>query len=339
MALPAALAIGLGASLLGSLLDNRQQPDIQTISTLTPEQQQLARELASIISGGLRRGAQRYTGQLSAGVPSIMGRAQATVADLMGSTLVPTGAMPTYQLAPFASQTLQPALARMLSGQPVFQVDTQATQRAIEAAQAPVIRQFQEQILPQVREQYVGGGTFWSRARQEAEARAAASLAESLAAQRAQGALADIEAQRQAALAGAQIAAQVAPTAMQYGLETSMQPFQAALAAREQALREALGRAETQLQAAQLAGQLGGQQYQIEQSALDRAYQEWLRTQPESSPWLQMAFQFLGVPMLAAYQPPMQVSPWAQAAGMFTNLLTGWLAGGAPSLSNLLAMG
>ena len=330
------LLIALGASFLGSLFDQQRQPDLQTISTLTPEQQQLARQLAGLIGQGLAQGIAPYTGQLSAGVPALLSQAQGATAGLLGAAPV-LGQMPTYQQSPFMTQTLQPALARMLSGQPAFTVDTEATQRALEAAQAPVVRQFQEQLLPQLREQYVGGGNFWSRARQEAEARAASSLAESLAAQRAQGALSDIEAQRQAALQGAQIAAQVAPVAANFALQSAWQPFQAAMAARQQALSEWQAGTGTQLEAARLSGALAGQQYQIEQDALTRAYQEWLRTRPESSPYLQMAFQFLGIPMMAAYQPPAYISPWAQALGLFGNLTSAWLQGGAPSLSALLS--
>lgn len=323
-----------GAPLLGSLLDNQQQPDIGTVSTLTPEQQQMASQLAKLLGEGLSRGIASYTGPLAPQVPGALWRAQASVADLLGGG-GSLGAMPTYASSPFESQHVQPALARMLSGQPVYQVDTAATQRAIESAQAPALRQFTEQILPATREQYVGGGTFWSRARQEAEAKAASQLAENLAAQRAQGALQDIEAQRQAALTGAQIAAQVAPTASSYALQSAMQPFQAAMTARSQALQEALGMRESQLQAAQALAGMAGQQYGMESDALQRAYQEWLRTRPEASPYLQMAFQFLNIPMMAAYQTPQRISPWAQAAGLLGNLAGAWLVGGAPNLGTL----
>lgn len=324
----AMLAAILGPPLLGALFESRrEQPDVKSVPTLTPEQQRVASQLASLLSGQLGLGVAPYTGALAPEVPGALRQSMASVADLLGAPL-PVGApMPQYRPSTFGREVVEPALARVLSGAPAYQVDFEATQRALTAAQAPALRAFREEILPAVREQFVGTGQFWGTARQQAEAREASRLAEALAAQRAQATLQDIEAQRQAALEGARMAAGALPAALSYTLEGAMQPFQAGLAAREQAWRETLGAYEARLGAARALAGMAGLQYQMEQNALERAYQEWLRTRPEASPYLQMAFQFLGVPMIGLYQPPYQPSPWAVGASILGQLLGGWLLG------------
>lgn len=84
------------------------------------------------------------------------------------------------------------------------------------------------------------------------------------------------------------------------------------LAAREQLFNEALNQVRTTADLAALLGQLGGQQQQLETEDLRARYQEWLRTRPENSPYLELAMRFLGEPMMAYYQPAAQLDPLAQ---------------------------
>lgn len=53
--------------------------------------------------------------------------------------------------------------------------------------------------------------------------------------------------------------------------------------------------------AAQMMG-MGGQMQGLSQAALDRLYQEFLRTTPEASPWMQQMYGYLGIPSQQTYQ-------------------------------------
>lgn len=136
--------------------------------------------------------------------------------------------------------SIMPALDRVLGGEAAFTPDRAATDELFRSAVAdPALAQFQEDILPQIRERFAGEG-FMSSARMRAESRAAEGLSRELAAQRAQFTMQDELARRQSLEAGADRAAGALPAALGFSLEAQMQPLQAALAARGQLSQEQL---------------------------------------------------------------------------------------------------
>ncbi|MHC1597727.1 MAG: hypothetical protein ACXQT3_05385 [Methermicoccaceae archaeon] len=120
-------------------------------------------------------------------------------------------------------------------------------------------RLFEEDVLPKIREQYVGAG-FWGTPRLEAEARAGEKFGEFTA-----GQLGSLIQQ------GRQEAFQAIPMAMRYGALPRM----------------------------------------LQQQEISKRFQEWLRTQPISSPAMQTAMQLMNMTTKYAVGiPPGKGSVW-----------------------------
>lgn len=365
--------LALGLQLLPSIFGlfggggGQQEPDVKTISSLTPEQQQVASQLAQLLLGGIGRPLPTYQGELVAPLHPLQQQALDQMGQLMsGPTLAPLpaggptpvfapglGEMPTLGTSQLR-QPLESSLARLLSGAPSTNINERATEEFYKTrVEAPALKTFTEEVLPRIRDEHIATGNFYSRARAQAEARAASDLAAALASERAKLAYADEQARRQLAETAAQRALGAAGTAASYALESQWQPFQAGLAARELAgsefqqawtrgmgerqqkvaetesdWRRALDEFSSRMSALQQALQFGGVGQQHAQDVLTAAYQQWEASQPWNSPYLQMALQFLGVPMLAAYQPPQRVSPLAQFLSAVSPIVSGLAQGG-----------
>lgn len=371
-------------------------PSLEKVETLDPRQKQVATLLAQLLMENAGQPAEMYGGPYGAGPSEAERRAMASVVDLLGYSpfgsgmpalqpgqystegmpeiqayQAPGGAMPTLEYGqmpeiPAYTRELEErfmsALEAALSGQPSTKIDPQQTEQIIQQIQAPEIRRFEQDILPSVASRFVSGGNFWSRARQEAEARAAADFAAQLSGQAGQIRYSDIQAARELAESAAARQASVVPHAMSYALEAQAQPGRMALAARDQLMREAvqqfeaglagrrqasdealaafqtslagrqqlfeelmrsgsqtfqeslesrrqmadeaLAARQAQLQTIGLAGELSARDREMRQRAIENAYNEWVRTRPESLPYMDMMLQFLGIPMVGYYSLP-----------------------------------
>jgi hypothetical protein len=183
----------------------------------------------------------------------------------------------------------------MLSGNPSYKVDSGATQQMFDQSVArPAIQQFQEITRPGIIEENVGNGTLWSSMRANAEAKAASDLESNLAGQKSQLLYQDELSRRDLAESGANRAAGLMPTALQ-----------------------------NQSNIYQQAIQQGSIEQQIDQFGLTAAYQEWQRTRPENTPYLQMALNYLNTPTEMAYQPAQQTSTMASLVQLLAPLIGG----------------
>lgn len=207
----------------------RDEPRFGTLSTLTPEQQQI---LSQLISGQ--------------GAPTI---SPITVGGVGG---LPTAQRPTYGAVPLAGAAQRrETLGRMMGVSPGEEA------AAIEAMSAPAMRQFREEILPGIRGTAVGTGTAWSRSRAREEARAGAGLSEELAAMGEQYRLQRRGQAMQAVGLGAGEAQAAAGLGMQqYGME--MQPYMQAQQLGAQAgMQTQMAQLQAALQEQQLGAQMG----------------------------------------------------------------------------------
>ncbi len=160
-----------------------------------------------------------------------------------------------------------------LKGRPLYEISPDITKQYYEEAIAkPAIREYKERILPLIEEGYIGGPGYWSSPRALARERALEDLSESLLAKRAELVYSD-ELSRRKAL---ESAAERALTAGRGLRELTGEEF---TRAKQTLQAEALPRI-------------------LEQAQLDWNYREFLRTRPESAPYLQYALQFLGIPMM-----------------------------------------
>lgn len=145
-----------------------------------------------------------------------------------------------------------------------------------------------QDVQTQLANQFVGSGNFWGGAREDLQQEAATDFAKSMAAERANLAWQTEQSDQQRALQGVE-------------------------------LSNALSQA--------LYG-MGAQQQGMQQQGLDRQYQEYVRTRPENSPYLQAAFQALGIPVQqTAYQPGTE-GAFGPILGTVGKLLAGMATGG-----------
>ena len=156
--IPAAAGAVVGgglATLLGGGGDEENQ-DIQTISTLSPEQQALLGPYASFLQSRVGQGLPGYTGQLTAG----MTPQQTSALGMLSSYLQGTPDIQTFGLEQYRN-----ALAGM---------DPTQTAQWYQQYVMPEQKRFQEeQVMPGVREAYAGPmSAYYSEPRMGAEARA-----------------------------------------------------------------------------------------------------------------------------------------------------------------------
>lgn len=158
-----------------------------------------------------------------------------------------------------------------------MEINPNLTQRYFQdSVVAPMMRTFNEQIRPAITEGFAGVGAFSSRLGAELS-RAATSLNTDFANQAAQLAmhdrnltaqLAESAANRRMQAVGLGTALRSQPLADAAAIESVLSPFQQRTDAQAEAL-----------------------------------YSEWQRLQPENSPWLTAALNYLGQSHMAMYQP------------------------------------
>lgn len=218
------------------------------VSVWSPEQQAVMRTLAPIIQQGLAGPAPAYPGQLY--VP-------------------PTPEEEAYfKRVPFLAEELAQMRARL--GRPAFEISPETIEQFYrQAIRAPAMREWEQTVLPTIKEAYAGPG-WWGSARAQAEAKAAESLATELARQRAQLAYLEEQARRTAL-------SEAAAREATYGL-----PYATA--------------------ESQMLGTAGEYARSIAQQKVLADLQRWLMGEevggvyaPQYNPFIQLAFELLGL--------------------------------------------
>lgn len=316
----------------GWIMPQKKKKDIETFpigeeligfESLTPSQQTASQALLAALTGRLQGGAApfkfpsfAYEGVSPADVgtlPTALSTGGALAERTLASLMSGAGARPTQTLEEIIAgiptfggelgEETRGALARALSGE----FPEEYFQASIAG---PARRAFARETAPAIKEEFAGPGTFWGTARAGAVTGERGKMEENLASIR--GELGN-EAQSRSLQAVA-----TSITARQNQISMAIQELtnQRNYATAEQATR--LNAAIAQLQAARNAqtaeanelNRLSQGKYQEIAMAQERyvtelkvAYDEYTRSNPAMAETLQAILQYLGIPMLAAYQP------------------------------------
>lgn len=324
------LVAGAAAMIGGSLISANAQKkaakgSIAERPSMTPEQLALLRDLNVKVRGELGKGVPGYTGQRTAPTGQIQGQVFDKFSSLLNQPQFAMGQNNAYNQG-------QQALAQMVNGQqnekftprdfnfgrfnqqapdtrPYQEFDPKATQQFFQdTVQRPMMRQFEEMIMPQVRERYNAAGAASSGAALRAENRARTDLANNMTsqlsnmmynAQQAQvnretgremdnlnrmAAIGQANQNRAAGLFGQNLGqnfqGQQAEAArnmarMQFGVGSSLDYARADIGQQNQNISNLLQ-----------ALQAGNIQRGIGQEKAENDYQEWLRTRDYNNPWL-----------------------------------------------------
>ena len=227
----------------GALGGGGQDQSISQVGTLDLGQQSIWAALAPWLAGRVGQGATPYEGQLTAGMQPAQQNAMSLLGQFMGQG---------YQ-TPMASQ-MATSLQQMS--------DPTAMAQRYQQAAMPVAQQAMAQMMPQMKEEFVGTGTRLSQGLVDRGGQLAQNLSQQVA-------------------AGAQQAAQ-------QGMQTAASLYPAVLGAEQAQMQYPW-------QQAQAGMQMGEMARQIEQQQLTAQFQEFLRTQPENAPLLQAMLQALGL--------------------------------------------
>jgi hypothetical protein len=240
--------------LMGTLFGT---PDtLKTVSNLDENQKQLYNALLPILMQNMGN-LPGYSGQLTAGLTG-------TQRGALGNAMTAAGGVGTMDQGAYDAS--RAALLKALNVDP-NQINANFNASVVN----PTVKALQEQVLPQLNEQFAGQGNFWSSARMNQQGKIVSDTMGELGAQKA--AYEDNAINR---------ALGAVPQAM------SMAAMPTELAnARLNAMNTLYG--------------LGTQEQQTNQARLTNDYQEWLRTQVQNNPMLAQVFSYLGVPSTLTY--------------------------------------
>lgn len=200
-------------------------------------------------------------------------------------------------------------IQQLLAGKPAYNLDPESTKQYFEkGVQAPMLRAFDQDIAPRLRDSFSSQGALFSSRRADATRQALEGLNTSMASELSRAVFSNQQLEAQLAESAANRQVQ----GVQLGAQQSMLP-----ATRASAFSQALA------------------PYQAYQQGLaDTKYEEFLRTQPENSPWLQRGMEYIGTSMTSPYTPG--ANPWAtlgmNAAGSLAGGVISPLTGGISSL-------
>ena len=232
---------------------------VDTFSTLTPMQHRVSRAVGSELLENIGKPLEAYPGEMIAPLIPEMEALRGDFASAVSQAQSVSDSIDLAVSGLFNSISPEVTLDLFKKG-----------------VQTPMLRTFQQEIAPMIREQYAGAGQggFFSSRRGDEFAQQLGNVQTNLSAQLAKW-------QRDNQLLEAQRSLQI-PGLLQ---QLQQMPYQ----------------------------NLGMQQqflapYQAhEQNLAGAEYQEWQRQQPQNSPYLQMALAFLGTPMMGA----IGTAPWA----------------------------
>ena len=171
-------------------------------------------------------------------------------------------------------------LQRILAGEPPYDVSPEAREEFWQKGiLTPVKREFEEWALPDLKRRY--SHAFWGSEANKALNKAYRDLLDTLAGARSK---------------------------LMYQEELGTR------AAKERALERGMRGTEMATGLMSQLAQLGAVQRALQDTALMREYEEWLRTRPEYSPWLQMAPTFLSITPYT--QMPIYTTPKVHGMGI-----------------------
>lgn len=238
-----------------------------------------------------------FGGQIGVGVPKYDGPLSAPITEYETAGL---SALNKYlESGPDALYgDLRAAMGTQLSGQPSTNINTQTTEDYISRAIADPLRaQYEEEILPTLRESFVGSGNLYGSARVEEERRAKRDVERDIASQGAGLRYADEQARR--GLAESAAGRQLQASGMAPGVIQSYEEFP--------------------LRQAQAGTSIGATQRLLEQAALDRELQEFIRTSPQMNPAIAQALQLIGTNTTNTIVRPSQPSILSQIGSVMAS--------------------
>lgn len=261
---------------------------VTSISTLTKYQKKVSKKTSELILGGLGEPLESYEGDI--------------IAPLIPELLEAREFISSEGFDQFDELTSK-VISQALSMKPSFDLSEEATTRFFKrAVEAPLLETFQEDILPAIRESSAGLGMGFSSGNVLSTTRAAQRLGTTLTSQ-----LGKMQFDTRALQAG------LAESAMSRALSTI--PMAESFAQRNIERSRALQGVAAPFQAQ-------------DQAVATADYQEWLRTRPEASPWMDYALRFTGQSQMALQQQPQTESPWGAIGSLA--LVAGGMALGGP---------
>jgi len=237
-----------------------------TSTSKSPYETALTKAFSDYVAGQIGKGATPYTGEFTAPATE---QEQLGLANLSQYLTAQPSDLQTYGLGQYKE-----ALAGLTPG---------ATEEWYNKYMMPIRRRaYETEIAPQVAEQYVTPGLFYSKARAEGGAKAAEQFGEQGLQELGQTIMSERAAAR--------------------GMLSQL-PAMTALTE------------EAPLRKAAAAMQYGGLERGLAQDTFDKMYAEFVRTSPESNPLLQYAASLSGIPLgeqTSAYYQQGQTSPFMQ---------------------------
>ena len=243
-----------------------KKPKIKEYDTLTGGQRTMATGLENYLTPQVGKGVPGYTGKLTAGPSQYEQQGLNTLGNYIAQPSEATG---------WGSA----ALKTQLSGAPSTNINPQASEDYFNnSVRAPLMKQFNEDIMPQVRERYNSGGMFYGTPRERAENNALQDLEGNLVSQKSNLAYQDEQARRQLSEDAAKRQLAALPQGLAYGQE----PL-------------------TRVAASQTYGALPRN---LEQADMAAQLNEFLRTQPQNNPAIQTAMDYINMVQKGMYQQP-----------------------------------
>jgi len=232
--------------------------------SLTPNQQTLSDSMVKALQGAMASyGTGGNAGGFKASYAKPFSPYGGAVGGALENALVGMLTATPEQYSPYTGKVGESLESALLTALS-GKVPTEAFQTGV--AQ-PARRTFEQETAPAIREEFAGPGTFWGTARAGEVTGERANMETGLVEQSARM----VEGALERALAAT-------PTA----LNAQQYPMTTALTARQGAVSPALN---------------------AQQISIQTALQEYARNNPGASEALQAALSYLGIPMLAAYQP------------------------------------
>ena len=246
--------------------EEEKDPKIIKTSTLNPEQEGISKALAQWLEPLVGQGVPGYTGDVVAGLSDYETQAFGNIADLVSGASTPL------------SSDVQGALTRLLSGEPSYDLSDEYKENYYKTNILQPLTEVYQESLPFALENVRGmlRGTPATSLGNVAQ-KSQEEFMDTLGREKAAFDWKVEEARMKENAAAFDRALQASPIAQMVGQYERERPF-----AEQQLLAEA-----------------GSVSRALEQAQLDWDYQEFLRTQPESAPYLQLALSYLGIPTLA----------------------------------------
>ena len=249
-----------------------EDASIETVSTQTPQQQEMMKKFGNFLYEGVGKGATPWTGGFAAPFSEYEEMGLGKLGEYVGGEM---GEVGTFGLGQYL-ESLKGLDPEYMEG--MYREHILPRQQRI----------FREEVIPTIRESYVGPGTFYGSGRTEREAKAGETFGEYTG-----GQMFDYMMKGQ-----------------EYGRESlRMLPGMTAL------------QDEDPLRRAQAGLQYGALPRQIAQKELEGQMQEFIRTLPENSPMIPYLMQYMDMSTQAMFQKEGKPSPFAEVMDVASSLI------------------